>query len=250
MTSPRRPVALVTGASQGIGAAVARLLAPRYDLVIGGRDEKRLDDVRDELRAAGPVEVTTMPVELTDDEALAAAVPDLPRLDVLVHSAGVTDLGTIAEVPAATWRHEFDVNVVAVAETTRLLLPALRAAGADGGADVVLINSGAGLNVRPGWGAYAASKFALRAFGDALRAEESGNGIRVTSVHPGRTDTVMQQGVVEHEMSAGGTSIGSVGGVYDGSKFLRPESVAAAVLAAVTATPDAHLTEIVVRPQG
>ena len=171
--------------------------------------------------------------------ALAAALDGIDRLDALVHSAGVGELGTVAETTAQTWRHQFDVNVVAVAETTRLLLPALRAAGADTGADVVLVNSGSGLTARAGWGSYAASKFALRAFGDALRAEESGHGIRVTSVHPGRVDTAMQERVVAHE-----------GGEYDGSRFLRPESVGAAILAALTATRDAHLTEIVVRPQG
>ncbi|ANY06782.1 SDR family oxidoreductase [Pseudonocardia sp. HH130630-07] len=237
--APRRPVALVTGASQGIGAAVATLLAPRYDLILGGRDEERLAAVADGLTEAGPVTVTPLPVDLTDDDALAAALSGIDRLDALVHSAGTGELGTVEQTPARAWRRQLDVNVVAVAETTRLLLPALRAAGADGGADVVLVNSGAGFAARPGWTSYAASKFALRAFGDALRAEESGNGIRVTSVHPGRVDTAMQRAVVAHE-----------GGEYDGSRFLRPESVAAAVLAALTATPDAHLTEIVVRPQG
>ncbi|MBN9736707.1 MULTISPECIES: SDR family oxidoreductase [unclassified Pseudonocardia] len=239
MTSPRRPLALITGASQGIGAAVAKLIAPRYDLILGGRDERRLASLTDELTTAGPVTVTTLPVELTDDDALAGVLSGIDRLDALVHSAGIGELGTVADTPAATWRTQFDVNVVAVAEATRLLLPALRAAGADGGADVVLVNSGSGIAARAGWGSYAASKFALRAFGDALRAEESGNGIRVTSVHPGRVDTAMQERVVAHE-----------GGEYDGSRFLRPESVASAVLAALTATRDAHLTEIVVRPQG
>ncbi|MCM3845968.1 SDR family oxidoreductase [Pseudonocardia sp. DR1-2] len=239
MTAPRRPLALITGASQGIGAATARLLAPRYDLVLGGRDEKRLEALASELTEAGPVAVRTVAVELTDDDALATALDGIDRLDALVHSAGVGELGTVAETTARTWRHQFDVNVVAVAETTRLLLPALRAAGADTGADVVLVNSGSGITARAGWGSYAASKFALRAFGDALRAEESGHGIRVTSVHPGRVDTAMQERVVAHE-----------GGEYDGSRFLRPESVGAAILAALTATRDAHLTEIVVRPQG
>lgn len=240
MSAPRRtdrPTALITGASQGIGAAVAKLLAPRYELILGGRDERRLDAVMNEITAAGPVTATTLPVDLTDDAALAEAVSGIDRVDALVHSAGVGELGTVADTPAEVWRRQFDVNVVAVAETTRLLLPALRTAGADGGADVVLVNSGSGLAARAGWGSYAASKFALRAFGDALRAEESGNGIRVTSVHPGRVDTAMQRRVVEHE-----------GGEYDGSKFLRPDSVAAAVLAALTATRDAHVTELVVRP--
>lgn len=246
MTAPRRPLALITGASQGIGAATARLLAPRYDLLLGGRDEKRLEALAGELTEAGPVAVRTMAVELTDDDALATAVDGIDRLDALVHSAGVGELGTVEETTAQTWRHQFDVNVVAVAETTRLLLPALRAAGTDTGADVVLVNSGAGLTARPGWGSYAASKFALRAFGEALRAEESGNGIRVTSVHPGRVDTAMQERVVAQEAAAAGTADGG----YDGSKFLRPESVGAAILAALTATRDAHLTEIMVRPQG
>ena len=114
-----------------------------------------------------------------------------------------------------------------------LLLPALRASRGS----VVTVNSGAGLAARPGWGSYAASKFALRAFTDALRGEEP--ALRVCSVHPGRVDTDMQRAVVAHE-----------GGEYDAARYLRPESVASAVLAAVTASRDAHLTEIVVRPSG
>jgi len=152
---------------------------------------------------------------------------------VLVHSAGVGVLGTVADTSAATWRRQFDVNVVAVAELTRLLLPALRAARGR----VVLLNSGAGLVSRPGWASYAASKFALRGFADALRAEESANGVRVTSLHVGRTDTEMQRSVVEQE-----------GGVYQAGLYLRPESVAGAVLLAVTAPGDAALTELNLRP--
>ena len=123
--------------------------------------------------------------------------------------------------------------MVAVAELTRLVLPALRAARGR----VVLVNSGAGRNASPGWASYAASKFALRAFADALRAEEEGNGVRVTSVYPGRTDTEMQRDVVRQE-----------GGVYRPERYLRAESVAGAVLLAVTAPDDAALTELVLRP--
>ncbi len=229
MTS--RPLALVTGASRGIGAAVATALAPTHDLLLGGRDADALDAVAGAITGHGSVR--SWPVDLTDPEALAAAAAEIGQLDVLVHSAGVGVLGTVAETDAATWRRQFDVNVVAVAELTRLLLPVLRAARGT----VVLVNSGAGLAARPGWGSYAASKFALRAFGDALRGEEP--ELRVTSVHPGRVDTDMQRGVVAHE-----------GGTYDASRYLRPESVATAVVTAVTAGPDAHVTEIVVRPTG
>lgn len=225
-----KPVALVTGASRGIGAAVARALAPGHDLLLGGRDQAALTALAAELPGSRP-----WPVELTDGAALAEAAAGIERLDVLVHSAGVGLLGTVADTPSATWRTQFEVNVVAVAELTRLLLPALRAARGR----VVLLNSGAGLSARAGWASYAASKFALRALADALRAEEAPHGVRVTSVHPGRVDTAMQRAVVEHE-----------GGRYDPGSYLRPESVAGAVLLAVTAPADAALTELVLRPNG
>jgi NADP-dependent 3-hydroxy acid dehydrogenase YdfG len=223
-----RPLVLVTGASRGIGAAVARALAPTHDVLLGGRDGDALAAVAAGLPGARP-----WPVELTDPTGLADAVADIDRLDVLVHSAGIGPLGTVEESPAEQWRQTFEINVVAVAELTRLLLPALRAARGR----VVCVNSGAGFTARPGWASYAASKFALRAFADALRAEEATHGVRVTSVHPGRTDTDMQRAVVAHE-----------GGEYDGSRFLHPESVARAVLLAVTAPPDADVTELSIRP--
>jgi NADP-dependent 3-hydroxy acid dehydrogenase YdfG len=227
--SSQRPLALVTGASRGIGAAVATALAPTHDLLLGGRDTTALAAVAGRLGERA----LPWPVDLTDPAALAAATERIDELDVLVHSAGVGQLGTVAELGAEVWRQQYEVNVVAVAELTRLLLPALRAARGT----VVCLNSGAGLAARPGWGAYAASKFALRAFADSLRAEEP--SLRVCSVHPGRVDTDMQRAVVAHE-----------GGDYDATRFLRPGSVAAAVLAAVTASPDAHITEVVVRPSG
>lgn len=228
--SELRPLALVTGASRGIGAAVARALAPGHDLLLGGRDGAALQALAAELPGARP-----WPVELTDDTAVAEAVGGIERLDVLVHSAGVGHLGTVADTTADTWRRQFEINVVAVAELTRLLLPALRAARGR----VVLLNSGAGLAARPGWASYAASKFALRAFADALRQEEAAHGVRVTSVHPGRVDTDMQRAVVAHE-----------GGEYRAGSYLRPESVAGAVLLAVSAPDDAALTELVLRPTG
>jgi NADP-dependent 3-hydroxy acid dehydrogenase YdfG len=223
-----RPLALVTGASGGIGAAVARALAPGHDLLLGGRNAALLQELAYDLPGARP-----WPVNLTDARAVAEAVAGISRLDVLVHSAGVGLLGTVADTPADTWRHQFEVNVVAVAELTRLVLPALRAARGR----VILVNSGAGRNANPGWASYAASKFALRALADALRAEEEATGVRVTSVHPGRTDTGMQREVVEQE-----------GGRYRAREYLRPESVAAAVAHAVRAPRDAHVTEVVVRP--
>jgi NADP-dependent 3-hydroxy acid dehydrogenase YdfG len=223
------PVALVTGASRGIGAAIAHVLEPTYRVLLGGRDADALAKRAAELPGTQP-----WPVDLTDFDAVRDATAKIDRLDVLVHSAGVVELGSVEESDAAAWRKNYEVNVVAVVELTRLLLPALRAANGH----VVVINSGSGLNARSGWGAYAASKFAVRAFADALRMEEEPNGLRVTSVFPGRTDTEMQQAVVAAE-----------GKQYAPDEYLRPDSVASAVLAAVSATPDAHPTEMIIRPR-
>jgi NADP-dependent 3-hydroxy acid dehydrogenase YdfG len=219
-----RPTALVTGASRGIGEAIARALGPTHHVILGGRDQSAL------ARVAGALpDARVWPVELT--ELTEADVTGVDRLDVLVHSAGITRLGRVADVTADVWRTTMELNVIAVAELTRLLLPALRQAGGQ----VVCVNSGAGRQANPGWGAYAASKFALRAFADSLRQEEP--ALRVTTVYPGRVATDMQRGVREQE-----------GGAYEPERYLTAESVACAVLAAVEAGPDAHLTELMVRP--
>lgn len=221
-----QPTALITGASRGLGAATARELAGTHRLLLGARSVESLHDIAAELPGAQP-----WPVDLTDYEALPAAIAPIDRLDVLVHNAGVAELGTIAESSVAQWRNTLEANVIAVSELTRLLLPALRAAHGH----VVLINSGAGLRANPGWGVYAAAKFALRAFGDALRAEEP--RLRVTSIHPGRIDTDMQREIVAGE-----------GREYDPGEFLTAATVARAVRNAVETPRDAHPTEIVLRP--
>ncbi|HKT55224.1 MAG TPA: SDR family oxidoreductase, partial [Microbacterium sp.] len=156
-----------------------------------------------------------------------------PQLDSLLHVAGVVDLGPVARLTAAHWQRTLTVNLAAPAELTRLALPALRQAQGR----VVFVNSGAGLAASPDWSAYAASKFGLRALADALRAEERGNGVRVTSVYPGRTATPMQARVHEQE-----------GAAYDAAAWIRPESVVTAILTALDLPRDADLTDVTVRP--
>ena len=221
-----RPIALITGASRGLGEAIARELAPTHDLLLGARSAAALGDLVADLPSARP-----WPVDVTDYPAVAESVRGIDRLDVLVHNAGVASLGTVEESSVEQWRDMLEANVIAVAELTRLLLPALRAANGH----VVLINSGAGLRAHAGWGGYAATKFALRAFGDALRLEEP--RLRVTSVHPGRIDTDMQRAIVAREERE-----------YDADEFLTPQTVARAVRNAVETPGDGHPTEIVLRP--
>jgi NADP-dependent 3-hydroxy acid dehydrogenase YdfG len=220
--------ALVTGASGGVGAAIARAFGSTHDLLLGGRDSHTLEELASTLPSARP-----WVVDLTDLEAVAKATAQVDCHDVLVHSAGSWEPGRVSETTPGTWRRLFDINVFAVAELTRLLLPALRAAQGR----VILINSSAGKHVSPARGAYAASKFALRAYGDALHAEEAENGVRVTSIYPGRVATDMQRGVRDDE-----------GGPFEPKKYLAPESVALAVLTVATAPADTHVKEIVIQP--
>ncbi|KZE89389.1 SDR family oxidoreductase [Microbacterium sp. TNHR37B] len=223
---------VLTGAGSGIGAALARRLAGRGDrLVLVARNAARAA----ELEADHPGSATVV-ADLAAPESLAAAVAaaDLPgEVDSVVHAGGIVELGAVADLDVGAWTRQLTVNLVAAAELTRVLLPRLRARRGQ----VVFINSGAGLSAHPQWTAYAASKHGLKALADGLRGEEAPHGVRVSSIYPGRTATPMQEEVHRQE-----------GAAYDPSRFIEVESVVAAVLVALDATPDAALTDITVRP--
>jgi len=219
------PTALITGVGGGIGSAIATALAPTHTLLLAGRPSDRLDAVADRLGA------TTFPLDLTDVDAIESSCEIVDALDVLVHNAGVSIPGHVAESSVEEWRATFDVNVFGAVALTLALLPALRSARGR----VVFVNSGSGRKVSSGMASYSASKFALRAFADSLRDDEP--ELRVTTIYPGRTDTDMQRELVEFE-----------GGEYDPANFLRPETVATAVANVVATPPDGHVHEVVIRP--
>ncbi|VBA44648.1 SDR family oxidoreductase [Mycobacterium attenuatum] len=220
------PTALITGASRGIGSAIATALAPTHTLLLAGRPSERLDAIAEQLGA------TTFPIELADDSTIEASCEVVDELDVLVHNAGLSIPGHVADSHVDEWRATFAVNVFGAVAVTLALLPALRQARGQ----VIFINSGGGRNVSPGMASYSASKFALRAFADSLRADEP--DLRVTTIFPGRTDTDMQRELVEFE-----------GGNYDPARFLRAETVASVVANVVATPPDGHVHEVVIRPR-
>jgi NADP-dependent 3-hydroxy acid dehydrogenase YdfG len=151
---------------------------------------------------------------------------------VLIHNAGVAYPGRVAESTVDEWRATLQVNVLGPVALTLPLLPALRSVGGH----VVFVNSGSGINASPGLASYSGSKFALRGFADSLRNDEP--SLRVTSVHPGRIATEMQEGLIAYE-----------GRDYDPEQFLSPETVAKVIADAVHTPRDAHIHEIIVRPR-
>ncbi|MEU8824997.1 SDR family oxidoreductase [Streptomyces sp. NPDC048636] len=222
---------MVTGAGSGIGAAIARRLhARRDDLWLPARNAERAAELAETFPGARVVVA-----DLAQPAELATAVEraGLPsRLDSLVHAAGCLTIGRVDEVPASVWEATLAVNLIAPAELTRLLLPALRSARGH----VVFVNSSAGLSTRVDFSVYSASKYGLKALADTLRAEEHGHGVRVTSVHPGRTATPMGEQVLRYE-----------GRGYEPTRLISPESVATAILTAIDLPRDAELADVTLR---
>lgn len=228
MSQNEKPVALVTGATGGIGGEIARHLATDHRVLAVGRNAGAL------ARLSQTPGVEGVSLDLSDLPSMEAYIATLPRLDVIVHSAAISDRFRVDEADAAEWRRQLDINVVVPAEITRFALPQLRASKGQ----VVFINSGAGLRSYPTHTLYSATKFALKALADGLRGEEREHGVRVATVHPGPTDTPMLAG-----------DLRKADREYESEKYIRPESIAATVRLVVDAGADAQVTDIVVRPR-
>lgn len=178
-----RRVALVTGATGGIGEAVARrLAADGLRVCLGGRRVGRLE------RLAREVGGVAVPFDLTNEEDVERARPvvEVAGLDVLVNAAGVFDLASVAQTSGEVLRRNLDVNLVGAFNVTRAFLPGMLAAGSG---LVINVGSVAGWRAFPENSAYAASKFGLRGFHEVLLEELRGTGVRACLLEPGAVDT-------------------------------------------------------------
>jgi len=183
-------VVIVTGASSGIGAQIARQLAPRTAvLVLVARRKARLDDLAEELRHSRSA-VDVRPCDLSDPaaiEALAEAViAEHGRVDVLVNNAGMGDIGLFEESEPDKNLRMLQVNVVGLTALSRAVLPGMVGRKKGG---ILNISSGFGLLTSPGFAAYAATKHYVSGFTEGLRTELGGTGVRVVQVCPGPVAT-------------------------------------------------------------
>ncbi|NLA56210.1 MAG: SDR family oxidoreductase [Corynebacterium humireducens] len=228
-------IAVVTGATGGMGREIVAELARTHHVYALGRDATALAELG-ALANVTPVD-SDLVVDLLDSTEAPSSVQrltDLTRVDVVVHAAAVARKFSVESAGVEDWRHAMDLNVHVPAELTRRLLPAVRAAQGT----VVFINSGAG---RGSYGdniVYAATKHALYALADGLRKAESNAGVRVTTVAPGPTDTPMLQGLYAQD-----------GREYRPEHFIEPAEIARAIRMVVDAGPSTQVTDVVVRPR-
>ncbi len=236
-------VALVTGASSGIGEATARALAERgAKVAVAARRKDRLDAL------AGEIDGLAIEADVTQREQATAAVEttvsELGRLDIVINNAGVMLLGTIADAPVEEWDRMFDLNVKGLMYVAHAALPHLiEAADSDPRrvADLVNVSSVAGRRVGVGGGVYQATKHAVGVFSEALRQEVTERHVRVALMEPGAVATELTHHMrpeIRDALSSAAT----------GNEILQSEDIADAIAYMVTRPRHMGINEMLIRP--
>lgn len=228
-------VAVVTGASSGIGAATARVLADQgFHVVAVARRADRIGALADEIGG------TAVTADVTDDDAVAALASSLPRVDVLINNAGgAKGLEPVADADIDNWRWMWETNVLGTLRVTRALLPALIESG-DG--LIVTVTSIAALEVYDGGAGYTAAKHAQAALHRTLRGELLGKPVRLTEIAPGAVQT-------EFSLVRFGGDEQRADAVYAGITPLQAEDVAQVIGFVASRPPHVNLDQIVIRPR-
>jgi NADP-dependent 3-hydroxy acid dehydrogenase YdfG len=236
-------VALVTGASSGIGEATAIALAEAGAAVaIGARRRDRLDALAGKLRDGG-ARVLQLDLDVTDEQACTDAVArtraELGGLDVLVNNAGVMLLGTIVGADTEDWRRMLQTNVLGVMYMTAAAIDGMVEQGSG---DIVNMSSVAGRQARKGAGVYNASKWAVNAFSESLRQEVTGRGVRIGLVEPGAVATELTDHITQPEARRASKEMAQ------SMRPLQSADIARAVLYLVSQPPHVAVNEVLIRP--
>lgn len=236
-------VALVTGASSGIGEATALALASEGVLVvIAARRQERLELLAERISKLGG-QVAFAVVDVAREEQVLSLVEEiqfnLDRLDILINNAGIVDNSPIATADTDNWRRMFDTNVLGLMYTTQA---AVRVMKRQQSGHIVNISSTAGRSVAPGISAYCATKWSVNAFSEGLRQEVSADKIRVTVVEPGPVATELSQHILDPAIRK------QVQQWFDSMTVLQPEDIAAAIVYALTQPARVNVNEILIRP--
>lgn len=227
-------IALVTGASSGIGEATVRALAEAgFETVAAAR---RLERCR---QLAAEVGGRALHLDVTDPDSVSALARELPELDLLVHSAGgALGLEPIAEADEEHWRQMWEANVAGVMRVTKALLPALRGRR---GAQIVIVGSVAGVETYEGGGGYTAAKHAVHALAQTLRLELHTEGVRVTEIAPGLVET-------EFSLVRFGGDREKAAAPYRGMKPLSAMDVAEVIAFCATRPPHVDVDYVLLKP--
>lgn len=240
-------VALVTGASSGIGRATARRLAASgASVVVVARRAERLEELAGEVRADGGTALTVA-ADLTDTAAASGAVEravaEFGRLDTVVNAAGLMLNGPTEDLTVQDWDRMVDINLRGLLHVTKVALPHLVSAARSGPrrvTDLVNISSVAGRFAAATTAGYNATKFGVTAASEALRQEYAKQYVRVSVIEPGRVDTEL----FDHRKGAAEDFTAMFGRI----EYLEPEDVADAVAYVVTNPRHIAVNEIVIRP--
>jgi NADP-dependent 3-hydroxy acid dehydrogenase YdfG len=232
-----RGIAVVTGASSGIGEASAhRLAAEGFDVVLGARRLERLEAVAESIGGTA----RALPLDVTDTASVERFCDQVPECRLVVNNAGgALGLEPVAEADEESWRWMYDANVLGTMRVTRALLPKLIASG-DG--HVITIGSIAGIEPYPGGAGYNAAKHAVRAVMDVLRMELLGQPVRVSEIDPGMVETEFS--VVRFDGDEARAAK-----VYEGVTPLTAADVADCVAWVATRPSHVDVDQLVVRPR-
>jgi NADP-dependent 3-hydroxy acid dehydrogenase YdfG len=240
-----KKIAMITGATAGIGEATARLLAVNgYDLILTGRRKERLEKLKEEIEKNTPAKVHTLAFDIRDRRAVEKAIDSQPQewqaIDVLINNAGLAaGFDPIQEGSIDDWEQMIDTNVKGLLYVSRKVLPGMveRRKG-----HVINISSTAGKEVYANGNVYCATKFAVDALNKAMRIDLLSYGVKVTSVNPGATET-------EFSLVRFKGNEDKAKNVYTGIEPLHGEDIAEVILFVLNRPDHVNINEIIVTPK-